>query len=89
MRLRRMLRLAGVEVGAVVEVGDEADLGWAPAELLLGFRAGSRAIDGNEVRKPVEMSAASSGDLLTTGRFRRRPMAAAMSRKGMPWSPIA
>jgi len=40
----------------MVEVGDEADVGWAPAELLLGFRAGSRAIDGSEVRKPVEMS---------------------------------
>jgi len=41
----------------MVEVGDEADLGWAPAELLLGFCAGSRAIDGDEVREPVEMSA--------------------------------
>ena len=40
----------------MVEVGDEADLSWAPAELLLGFRAGGRAIDGNEVREPVEMS---------------------------------
>ena len=40
----------------MVEVGDEAHLGWAPAELLLGLRAGSGAIDGNEVRKPIEMS---------------------------------
>jgi hypothetical protein len=31
VRLRRMLGLAGVKVGAIVEVGDEADLGWAPA----------------------------------------------------------
>ena len=40
----------------MVEVGDEADLGCAPAELLLGFRAGSRAVDANEVRHPIEMS---------------------------------
>ena len=52
-----MLRLAAVEVSAMVEVGDKADLSWAPAEFLLGFRAGSRAVDGNEVREPVEMSA--------------------------------
>ena len=51
-----MFRLAAVEVSAMVKVWDEADLSWAPAELLLGFRAGSRAIDGNEVREPVEMS---------------------------------
>ena len=40
----------------MVEVGDEADLSWAPAELLLGFRAGGRAVDSDEVREPVEMS---------------------------------
>ena len=40
----------------MIQVGDEADLGWAPAELLLGFRAGGRAVDSNEVREPVEMS---------------------------------
>jgi hypothetical protein len=39
VRLRRVLRLAGVEVGAMIQVGDEADLGWAPVELSLCFRA--------------------------------------------------
>lgn len=63
MRLCRMLHLAGVEVSAVVEVWDEADLGWAPAELFLGFRAGSRAVDGDEVRHPIEMSAGFVGRL--------------------------
>ena len=40
----------------MVEVWDKPGLGWVPAELLLGFRAGGRAIDGNEVCEPVEMS---------------------------------
>jgi len=45
----------GVEVGAAVEVSDEADMGWAPAELLLSFRVGRGGVDGNEVGHPVEM----------------------------------
>ena len=40
---------------ALVEVGDQAELRWPPAEQLLGARARRRVVDGDEAREPAEL----------------------------------
>jgi hypothetical protein len=63
----------------------------AAGDLVLGGLAPASQTSGTESRgikglRKLNCLAASAGDLLTTGTFRRRPINAAMSRNGMPSS---